>query len=347
LLHLRDVLLHATSRVAQLAEALLKREAWDLFLVGFGATHRGGHKLWDLSATLGDGRPGERDAFSRALRDVYVACDTAVGQLVAAVGDRVTVLVFSLHGMGPNLSRVDVLPVMLQRILSGDSKSAGISWLRGSLQRLMRSISPEWRYWVKSRLPVAWHDRLTRFWQMGQVNWATTRAVSLIADLQGYLRINVQGREAAGIVALGPEYDRLCAAIEDGLGTFVDADTGQPIVERVIRSDQLFPSASRLRDLPDLLIRWDASPAAQHRAITSPRYGSIAWPCPGQHVDGRSGNHYPEGFLLAAGPGITAGMPVENAHILDLAPSVCSLLGVPMPAEMRGRVLPIVHSPEN
>jgi predicted AlkP superfamily phosphohydrolase/phosphomutase len=347
LLHLRDVLLHATSRVAQLAEALMKREAWTLFLVGFGATHRGGHKLWDLSATLGEGRPGERDAFSRALRDVYASCDAAVGQLVEAAGDRVTVLVFSLHGMGPNLSRVDVLPAMLQRILVGDSKSTGISWRRGALQRLMRSISPEWRHWVKSRLPVAWHDRLTRFWQLGQVNWEATRAISLIADLQGYLRINVKGREAAGIVVPGTEYDHLCATIEEGLRSFVDADTGRPIVERVIRSDRLFPAAGRLGDLPDLLIRWDASPAAQHRAITSPHYGSIAWPCPGRLIDGRSGNHDPEGFVLATGPGVRTGMPIENAHILDLAPSVCSLLGVPTPAEMQGRVLPVVLLPES
>ncbi|MGH2581308.1 MAG: hypothetical protein ACRDFQ_00240, partial [Anaerolineales bacterium] len=90
--------------------------------------------------------------------------------------------------------------------------------------------------------------------------------------------------------------------------------------------------------LPDLIIQWNEKPAAAHRTITSQRYGSIPWPAPGRNPEGRSGNHFPQGFLIAAGQGITAG-DIEDAHILDLAPTILNLLGQPVPGFMEGKVL--------
>jgi len=55
----------------------------------------------------------------------------------------------------------------------------------------------------------------------------------MVSDLQGYIRINMRGREALGIVEPGDEYDWLCSKIAEGLATFVDADTKEPVVESV------------------------------------------------------------------------------------------------------------------
>jgi len=338
LFQLRDQLIRATCRVADLAKALINRETWDLFMVGFGATHRGGHKLWDLSGAWGDIRPGDRTEFSHALRDVYVACDAAVGRLVEAAGDGVTVLVFSLHGMGPNTSRVYLLPTMLDRILGKEAKSG----TRARLRRLKETIPLEWLYRMSRVLPLSLRDKLGRL--KGGIYWPVTPAVSLVADLQGYVRINLRGREAAGIVEPGEDYDRLCADIIEGLSTFVDADTGKPVVESVMRIDQLFAQGPRRNYLPDLLVRWASSPAKNHRAIVSARYGSIPWVTPGLNPGGRSGNHRPDGFLLAAGDRIQPNLRIEDAHILDLAPTVCALLNVPKPAQMCGNVLSAIQS---
>ncbi|MGH7571914.1 MAG: alkaline phosphatase family protein [Gemmatimonadota bacterium] len=338
LLALKNELVGATRQVAVLGETLLRRERWDLFAIGFGATHRGGHKLWDASGALGRVDPDEAAALATALREVYAACDAAVGRLVEAAGDRAVVLVSSLHGMGPNTSRVEVLPAMLARILSGRAPSDDAPARVGGLKRLRGMVPIEWRNAVKSRLPVALQDRLTAFWRLGGTEWARTPAFSAIADLQGYVRINLWGREAGGIVAPA-DAERLCGAIQEGLETFVDEDTGEPIVEEIARADLLFPDAGRRDALPDLMVRWSGSPAARHRAITSPRYGTIPWPTPGISPDGRSGNHRAEGFLLAAGPDIGSGSAIEGGHILDLAPTICALLGVPVPAHMTGRRL--------
>src|SRR4029079_11926190 len=49
-------------------------------------------------------------------------------------------------------------------------------------------------------------------------------------------------------------------------------------------------------------------------------------------------NHAQEGLLIAAGPGVTAHGTLD-AHLLDVAPTVLELLGLPVPDEMRGQSL--------
>ena len=351
LLGLRDELIHATAKVAEAGRALMRREPWDLFMLGFGATHRGGHKLWDASGLSESPDAGTRKQLDAALRDVYVACDRAIGELVANAPDNCTLLVGSLHGMGPNTTRSAVLPLMLERILEeprevvgqGDEAITGSETNEDSGGRGLKDLLPEsWRLAIKRRLPMTWQDRLTTSYFMGPIDWPTTPAFCLIADLQGYIRINVRGREARGIVSPGAEYDELCDRIASGIATFCDADTGEPIVHSVKRADRLFPGGARLMDLPDILVRWARTEAAQHREIVSPQYGSVAWPCPGINPDGRSGNHRPEGFLLAAGDGIEPGSEFIDGDIRDLAPTIFRLLdvspdlpplqGVPIPA---------------
>jgi predicted AlkP superfamily phosphohydrolase/phosphomutase len=108
------------------------------------------------------------------------------------------------------------------------------------------------------------------------------------------------------------------------------------VVAAMARAGELFPSGDRRHLMPDLVARWDEE-AAAHRAISSARFGDIAWPTPGKHPSGRSGNHRGEGFLLASGPGIAGGAELGDPHIVDLAPTIYALLGVPTPASFQGR----------
>jgi predicted AlkP superfamily phosphohydrolase/phosphomutase len=345
LLQLRDELIRATQDLTDLGAALLHREEWQLWLCGFGAAHRGGHMLWGLPQSHGEMPARYHAPLAQALQDVYVACDTAVGRLVEAAGDDVTVLVFSLHGMGLNTSRAElVLPKMLGRVLAGARPTARVKEQGTALEGLRRRIPIEWRSSVRRRLPAAWQDRITAFWRTGRIDWTVTRAFCQVADAQGYLRINLRGRETAGIVRPGDEYQALCAEITEGLKSFADADTGEPVVREVLRTDRLFPEGARRDYLPDLLVQWSETPAARHRSLVSPRFGSIVWPTPGGTPDHRSGNHRGEGFLIAAGDRIGAGSTIEGAHILDLAPTVYALFDLPKPPEMRGSALAAVQA---
>jgi predicted AlkP superfamily phosphohydrolase/phosphomutase len=334
---LQNQLVRATERTADVAEALLEREPWRLFLAGFGTLHRGGHKVWRL--------PGDEEGEepSEELHAIYRACDEAVGRLIERTGGDTVVLVFSVHGMGPNTCRAEILPAMLGRVLRGGPPPEDAPERAGLLTRVRNLVPAGFRDWVKRRLPRRLQDRLTAFWRMPGTDWSRTRAFSLVSDLQGYVRINLRGREAAGIVEPGEEYDRLCRELAEGLATFTDADTGEGVVEAVSRIDALYPDGPRRSDLPDLVVKWSPAPAANHREITAPRYGSIPWPTPGATPDGRSGNHRGQGFLIAAGQGIQGGAAIEGAHILDLAPTVCALLNVTPTPAMRGKPLPAIR----
>ena len=55
----------------------------------------------------------------------------------------------------------------------------------------------------------------------------------------------------------------------------------------------------------------------------------------------RSGTHAsaPDGFLLAVGDGVKPGTAPRDASILDVAPTILYLMGLPVARDMEGRVL--------
>ncbi len=342
MLRTRDELVRSAHRQADLCVELMARGRWDFVLLALGATHRGGHKLWNRTSIAGDLAPQDESAYDGALRDVYVACDEAIGKVVKLAGDGVTLLVCSMHGMRDNYSRFDLTPAMLDRILGGGKPAtrAPSKPPHSVLQHLRKAVPMELRTALKSRMPEGVQDALSRFWRPhDKKDWSRTTAFCLMGDLQALVQINLKGRERDGIIEPGAEYEQWLSEIAEGLCTFVDADTGEPLIKRIGRGNELYPEVTTRRVQPDLIIDWVETPACLHRAITSPKYGTIDWPHPGHPLDGRSGHHVSEGWLVAVGEGIGPGTAIGGAHSHDLNATIHALLGVPRPDHMRGRVL--------
>jgi len=330
----RQHLLDLSRKFADLCIALMERETWDLLLASVMSVHHGGHRLWS-TVNLSEPVPeAERQVLSEALHEIYIACDEGIGRIVQAAGPDTLVMILSSEGMDVSNTRTWIFPEMVRRVTQDGGGAPG------RLQKMREWVPVEWRHAIKSRLPFNMRRQLTGFWRTRDYQWDRTRAFSLFSITQGCVRINVKGREAQGIVEPGAEYEALCQEITDALMTFVDADTGQPVIKDVIRSRDVF-HGEHLEDLPDLIVRWSDSPAAMHRAVVSPKFGTIPWPTPGQNPDGRSGNHQGQGILIVAGPQVKSGS-IEKAHILDFAPTVLSLLGQPVPAEMEGKPLQLL-----
>ncbi len=334
----RNQCVETAQRVAALGCSLMQRYQWDLALICFSSTHRGGHLLWDRTILKGEVTESEHDSVDHALRDVYVACDRAIGDLVEEAGDDAAVMVFSLHGMGPNTDRTSILPEMLARILDDQhSEKKSVRKTRFS-ERLRRLLPAEFRARVKMLLPQAIQDKLTLHWRHGRLDWSKTKAFIAFCDLDGYIRINLRGRERDGLVDV-EEYTALCEQIANGLKTFHDSDTGEPLVSEIGFADDIFPQGPMRQHLPDMIVRWQPSSAAKHRRVESKRYGSIDWPTPGAHPLGRSGNHCREGFLIAAGAEFGKAPLPGDADIMDLAPTALDILRVAKRADFRGKSL--------
>jgi len=338
LLQTRDRLIDITKKVTLLTKSLMSSKNWDLFIVVYSATHRGGHKLWcrkDIDSDIFD---DEEQAASQLLQEVYIACDNAIGDLISKVPDDVTVLVCSLHGMGINHSRTEILPEMLEKIVQHETGQSA-SQRPKLLSRIRNMIPSSVRHAVKSRITHRSQDALTSFWRMGGTDWNKSPVICLLGDYDGYLRINLKGRELKGIVEAGREYDGWINKVSKGLSSFLDADSGEPIVKSVLRHEDLGFTGSNLFHLPDLVVKWRETPSFKHREIISPLYGSIPWPTPGRNLEGRSGNHRPQGFLIAKGDRFAPDSSLGPVEITDLAPTILNILGLPISSKMEGMII--------
>lgn len=337
LLKVKEELIQAVKKESDLATTLIKEEEWDLFLCCFTATHRGGHKFWDETNIKGEFTEEQKVKFNNSLREIYKSCDDAIGEIVKNSGGNVSILVFSLHGMGENTTLADkILPSMISNIMSnGDPNNKNDST---NFIKKMRGLIPlEIRSNLRKFLPVKLQDKMTAYWRSGGTDWSTTKVINLLADLQGYIRINLKGREKEGIVE-AKEYDELCKRLIEGLKSFKDEKTNEPVIESVKRKDQLYNEGKGFDNLPDILIKWKFKPSAGYTKIVSSEYGEIKWPLPGKNPDGRSGNHRPDGFLLAAGEKFQPDTTFkEKHHIVDLAPTILHLLNIEKPGTMQGK----------
>lgn len=337
LLQIRDALISMTGKVSMLAKALLNKEDWDLFMVVFSATHRAGHQLWNESNIISEMSEFNLAEISQALKQVYMACDREIGNLLRKTKEDITVLVLSLHGMGVNHSRTELLPEMVTRILEVETNQGWSQ--RPKLTSRFRDLIPDtWRHAVKRRLPHEIQDKLTSYWRMGAADWSKTPVFTLLGDYDGYLRVNLKGRESQGSVDT-KEYESWIEIIRSGLKSFVDADSGEPIVKAVLHRDELGLTGGSLHHFPDMITQWRETPASAHRELLSPKYGRIPWPTPGHNPEGRSGNHRPQGFLIAHGKRFKPATTIPGIRVIDLTPTIIDILGMPVPDYMEGSII--------
>jgi predicted AlkP superfamily phosphohydrolase/phosphomutase len=160
------------------------------------------------------------------------------------------------------------------------------------------------------------------------VDWARTAAWGE-GGYYARISLNVAGREPEGTVAAN-DYDALREELKAGLEALGD-DKGRPIGTVVHRPEDLYPEQRGIP--PDLLVY----------------FGDLFWRSIGQvgmgavHVfENDTGpddaNHASEGLYLIAARGIEGGAG-EERDLRDIAPTLLTLLGEPVPAEMDGRSL--------
>jgi predicted AlkP superfamily phosphohydrolase/phosphomutase len=333
-------LVASTAAKAQAAAWLLAETPWDLSFVVFGETHPAAHYCWS-SATEHTGN-GSTDQYM--LRPVYEAVDRGIATLLAGAGDDTTVFVVSGDGVGPNHSGWHLLPGVLQRLgflVSSDPASVEAvqqhdeayevgQGKRDPIKALRNLIPKDLRKQVARRLPARLREALARRVDLGGIDWSQTRAYCLPTDLEGCIRINLQGREPAGIVRVGAEYQAVCDELTAALGELVDPTTGRPAVRQVIRTDEVFPGRRRAY-LPDLIVLW--TEGSQLTQLTSPKIGTVTHVSP----DARPGTHTATAFVLAHGPAIDPGTTIAGAHVLDFAPTMLSRFTMRLPDHLEGR----------
>ncbi len=362
----------SVARRGEICRDLLKQEEWDLFLTVFGDTHSAGHDFWHLSQPDHPLYDNSQHQVTKndPMREAFIAADQAIGEILSAASDDIYVIVFSLHGMGVNVTdmfSMTFLPELLYRFsFPGQVALApgklGVtppplitnpkrkSWT-GEVWQLKHEANPLkrlLRHWIPSKFdhwldtsgeyeissPHQLKEQSTPLYWMPamwyQSLWPKMKAFALPAFADGHIRINLKGRDAQGIVD-AVEYDALCAEITQKLYDLKNGRTGNKLVKAVIRTRYNAHDARPNLPDADLVVQWQEEPAD---VVDSPDFGRI-----GPVTYYRSGGHRSQGFVFAKGPGITPGSGFDQGSVLDLAPTILSLIDAPIPDYFDGQSL--------
>jgi predicted AlkP superfamily phosphohydrolase/phosphomutase len=325
---------------------LMNAKEWDFFMVHYYGPDRMTHEFWhvmDPSHPQHDTREYER--YGNPVLPFFQQLDADLGRLVSELREDDVLMLMSDHGMGRVTKFVNVNPWLLNE--------GFLTVKRGIRSRLRYALFRSgFNYYAVGKLVLrlGWGKRAVQvgrgrrqqlqeqvFFSFRDADWSRTRAYSM--GNYGQIFVNLRGREPAGCVSPGHEYEGLLDELTERLYSLEDPESGEKVVESVFRASDVY-SGRYVDRAPDLMF---LTRGMEYKALglsdfTSPRVLEPVYGC--------TGNHRMEGILAVQGRGvINEAGTVVGAAIEDLAPTILHMLGVPVPLDMDGRVLEGVFTP--
>ncbi|MFQ6097180.1 MAG: alkaline phosphatase family protein [Armatimonadota bacterium] len=346
------IIQRGVNRSFDLLRWLLRRERWDVLCGVVRETDVVVHEFWHLmDSTHPRHDPAVAERYGDAILRVYQQADARLGELIAALDDDVTVLVLGDHGAGPDykgpLYVRDVLEMLgllawrdshepdepRVRRWKSELRSAGLRFARRvipwQVRRRLRPLTPE-----KRREGMTQH-------LLGSIDWTHTRAFnySIAAGTHGEVWLNVRGREPAGIVEPGREYEELWRYIADKFTQAREVASGQTAVKEVLRREDV-SNGPYSHLVPDLIVRFaDGLHISGLRVPLGDGTEGIAGPDSRFADWTQMGAHRLHTAFVACGPNVRRGGAIVEARVWDVAPTVLYLRGATIPAGLDGRVL--------
>jgi predicted AlkP superfamily phosphohydrolase/phosphomutase len=317
---------------------LAKNKPWDVFMTVFFDTDRVLHQLWHY---LDPGHVWRTDSDDKEwlVRDYFHRLDQSLAQILENADEETLVFILSDHGMG----RASNFIVLNNWLLSNGllhlkrdpwTLFKELMFRSGFTLRNIHQIADRLGFAQQAEYVAGYFvDHLLKmvFLSFLDVDWSRSKAYSFGRHL-GSIYINLKGREPHGIVEPGAEYESVRDEIEEMAHGFCDPRTGRPLIGQILRREEIYSGPYQDR-APDLILRpkeesdiFFGLADFGHRDMVSQVYRY-------------SGMHRDYGMLIVNGPGVRAGGEIRGAVIQDIAPTVMHSMGLPVPADMDGRVL--------
>ena len=330
---------------------LLDKHPQDVMMFVFMSIDTVQHYFWqymDRDHFLHDNKTDSR--FQNAVRNVYNRLDAATGRIIAKLPADTTVFVVSDHGGGPVADRTVYLNRYLAQLgllhYRETKRSAvgdlGRKMLRGAYSLLRSSLPPRPKAYLAELLPTLRKRAELAYTSFASIDWGRTKAYcSEVLAAPPSIWINLKGVRSSGIVDPA-DYSELMEFIITKLHELKDPRTGQPVIARVFRREEIFhgPFAD---EGADLIIDWWSEDS---QLGTEPSFPEDIDKPPlvlrEHRPSGKSewgGTHRLHGILIASGSVLNKGAEIEDARLIDLAPTLLHLFGVPVPEDMDGKVL--------
>jgi predicted AlkP superfamily phosphohydrolase/phosphomutase len=182
--------------------------------------------------------------------------------------------------------------------------------------------------------------------RFGGIDWSQTIAFSEELNYNPAIWLNVAGRDEAGIVA-DREYENVCGELTERLLSWRDPYNGSSVVRRVWHRDEIF-RGEFLECAPDLTLELEEPGGYSYMCL--PSLGAAGDPVEklsgealrGGKLTGMSGSHRRQGVFVLQGEGVRAGR-LRGARMIDMAPTLLSLMGFDVADRFDGRVLDCVE----
>lgn len=172
--------------------------------------------------------------------------------------------------------------------------------------------------------------------QLAGVDWS--RTVAFAVGLTG-LFLNIRGRFAQGIVSPGDEADRLRTEIAGRLQDLIDPQTGEKAIKRVYEAGKAYRGPYK-DQAPDLIVGYERG----YRVSWDTAVGKTATAVFHSNTKAWSGDHCVDPSVV---PGVLFSNHVirgEHPRLLDIAPTILEMFGVPAPEYMDGEALAVVKA---
>jgi predicted AlkP superfamily phosphohydrolase/phosphomutase len=311
-------------------EFLWERGPFDFFMIVLETPDRLQHALYQFAS----GQPAESRADWYAVRKrvnaLYSRCDAILGWLLDRSDEETMVILLSDHGFGP-LRAVWHLNDWLaaEGYMRWAAETPRSSRVVGTLRGIVGS--------AKHRLPARWVERgRATLAPINAMDWPATVAYAGLPTEEG-IWLNVRGREPLGIVEPRSAYEQLRDELISAVQAFRDPHTGEPVVERAQRREEVHrgPFAGRAPDIV-LTLRggYKITPKRSIYRAPNPLLGSIK----NVEAEGR-GIHRRQGMIAMAGPQVLREGLVQGATLPDLLPTILAAFGLAAPPGLDGRPL--------
>lgn len=315
---------------------LMQKCDWDFFITVFTCIDRVQHYFWKYMDTCHPHYdPRESEQNRNAILNCYQKVDEIIAKILKRIDERTALIVMSDHGFGPCYKNVNINKWLVDiGLMKLKKKRRLFDCVRESLLKinLTKNMMHDWKikFGVKIKKIMPQKRKTLRKATIDpsyfDVDWLQTKAYSI--DDGGRIYINLKGREPDGIIKHGEEYEELRNYIIKKISKLKDEERGKRIVDKIYKREEVY-SGHYLDQAPDLI-----------NVLEDQGYKDLVGIGFDQFVKMKeSGTHRSKGLFLIKGNNIKIREVIQNANIMDIAPTILHIMGIPIPSYMDGRVL--------
>jgi len=337
-------LYRVTEKQLKVIKYLMNKD-WQFFMAYLDGTDNIQHAMWkymDDSHLLFD--PEKAKKYGNAILDYWQRIDKFIGEL--KIPEDTTLIVMSDHGFGkydkifytnvwlmekgylrlkPSSKRSSLKSLMIKRGLTSDNFASALKKLR--IYGFVSKVIPRK---LRAFIPSSMLS-FSNFKE--EIDWASTVAFALPHTSNfGHIYINLKGREPQGCIEHGEEYQQIREEIITALKGLKHPKTGEIVKVQVYKPEEIY-TGPYVSYAPDIIFFIDDMKASFQTGLHNCAFTE------GTLAPFHNATHRMDGIFIAFGKDIKNGEIIENAEIIDLAPTFLHILDIPIPRDMDGKIL--------